>query len=180
MMLSKNKLCIDIVHDKLQCIHDPRFQAEKSLCFFLNPHYDDIIIRKKYHHMKRLCTHKNHQIQMLVKLVPNFFHKCQCSKCFFVFHKSHTLNCSQFCHLHEVIMHFIQHSPNFEWERHVPLNVGWMLNEMYNEMGTCFVVVWAHNNALEENFFQSLDKKFKSMGSPIVHYTLNYIVNLEK
>jgi hypothetical protein len=55
-----------------------------------------------------------------------------------------------------------------------------MLNGMYNEMWTCFVVVWAHNNALEENFFQSLDKEFNSMGSPIVHYTLNFIMNLKK
>ncbi len=103
------------------------------------------------------------------------FHKCQCWECFFIFCKSHTLNYSQFCHLHEFTMHFTQHSPNFEWEKDVPINVGWMLNGMYNEMGTCFVVVWEHNNALEDNFFQSLDKEFKSMGSPIVHYTLNLL-----
>jgi hypothetical protein len=100
--------------------------------------------------------------------------------CIYIIYYKFTLNCNQCCHVHVFTMHFTQHSPNFEWERHVPFNVGWMLNGMYNEMGTCFVVVWTHNNALEESSFQSLDKEFKSIGSPIVHYTLNFIVNLKK
>jgi len=38
----------------------------------------------------------------------------------------------------------------------------------------------AHNNALEDNFFQNLNKKFKSMAWSIAHYAFNNIVILNK
>lgn len=77
--------------------------SQKTIpCFFVNPSCDAIVKRKGINNIKKLCQHRNHQIQMFTKpSSQSCFHEHQGWESSFILHRSHNLNRIELYHFHE-------------------------------------------------------------------------------